>query len=85
MPQRDMEREPQCTCGRELASITRIVHQTTSGLYVYWHCQCGQEWTEREQAIDRASPITADELLEVHECLGAFAGPLVELLRLGQT
>lgn len=85
MQQRDMERESaRCACGRELAIASRFVHQSALGLFVYRRCDCGEEWTEHEAAIDLATPVSADEVLEVHERLEAFAGSLEQLISLPQ-
>ncbi len=43
--------------------------------FVYWRCQkCGQEWTVTEMAPDLGEPISADEVLEVHQQLESESG-----------
>jgi hypothetical protein len=48
---------------------------------VFYRCVCGQEWTDVQPAVDPDDPVTADEIITVHERLSAFEGPLPDLLR----
>lgn len=81
MQQRDVEREPaRCSCGREVTAADRYVHRSHSGMFVYRRCECGHEWTEKTPAVDRTGPVTADEVLEVHERLVGFGGSIFELI-----
>jgi hypothetical protein len=72
--------EPRCACGRERDDAAAFAHQSGSGRYIYRRCVCGSEWTERQGLFDPSSPISWDELLEVHEKLNLFRGSLSELL-----
>ena len=74
--------EVRCSCGRLTAHATAVSYLSTLVRYVYRRCQCGHEWTERLQTVDRTIPVTFDEVLDVHERLTAFKGPLTELLGL---
>ena len=74
--------EVRCSCGRLTAHATAASYASTLVRYVYRRCQCGHEWTERLQTVDRTIPVTFDEVLDVHERLTAFKGPLTELLGL---
>ena len=76
--------QSRCACGRDLVDASAFVHQSSSGRYVYRRCACGAEWTEEQGQFDPHSPISWDELLEVHERLAAFRGSLNELLGAGR-
>lgn len=81
MQQRDVEREPaRCACGREVTSASRHLYRSSSGVYEYRRCECGQEWTDRVASVDHTSPVTSDEVLEVHERLVAFGGSIADLI-----
>jgi hypothetical protein len=74
--------EVRCFCGRPTAEATAVSYSSTLVRYVFHRCGCGREWTERLPAIDRTKPVSFDEILDVHEHLTAFEGPLNELLGL---
>jgi hypothetical protein len=56
------------------------VYRSPVAEFVFHRCPCGLEWTERRDGIDRSEPVSTDEVIEVHQCLAAFEGPLSELL-----
>jgi hypothetical protein len=71
-----------CSCGRRTADAHAVSYSSTLIRYVFHRCRCGREWTERLPAIDRTQPVSLDEILDVHERLTGFEGPLNELLGL---
>ena len=71
-----------CSCGRPTADANAFSYTSTLARYVFHRCGCGQEWTERMPMIDRTTRVSLDELLDVHERLTRFEGPLNELLGL---
>ena len=58
-----------CRCGRWPGSHRVVSYRGSSASYRYHRCDCGKEWTERVARIDRAQPITGDEVLDVHLAL----------------
>ena len=74
--------EVRCSCGRLAAHANAVSYSSYLIRYIYRRCLCGREWTERLPTIDRSTPISFDEILDVHERLHAFEGPLNELLGL---
>ena len=80
MQQSKPEPEPTCVCGRPRAEAVAAVYRSSIAEFVFHRCPCGLEWTERRAGIDRSEPVSTDEVIEVHQCLAAFEGPLSELL-----
>jgi hypothetical protein len=79
------KKEPEvrdCTCGRSRTEAAVSTYRSHSALFTFHRCECGLEWTERANGIDRSEPVTTDEVIEVHERLAGFEGPLAELLGL---
>ena len=74
--------EVRCLCGRLNADANAVSYPSTLVRYVFRRCGCGREWTECLPMIDRSTPVSLDEILDVHERLTAFEGPLNELLGL---
>jgi len=69
-----------CSCGRNLREAAVSTFRSQAVLFTFHRCECGLEWTERSQGIDRSEPVTTDEVIEVHERMAAFEGPLTELI-----
>ena len=86
MQKRKLERETLiCRCGRELKAAAANTYRSPLGVrFVFHRCECGLEWTEQFQDVDRSEPITGDELLTVHEVLVAYEGTLPGLLQQAQ-
>jgi hypothetical protein len=61
--------ESLCTCGRPQSDASFLVQRGTLTRWVYYTCSCGREWTVPEVAEDLAEPVTADEIIRVHEAL----------------
>ena len=79
------KKEPEvrvCTCGRSLTEAAVTTYRSQAALFTFHRCECGLEWTERTVGVDRSEPVTTDEVIEVHERLARFEGPLAELLGL---
>jgi hypothetical protein len=74
--------EVRCLCGRPTADAIAVSYSSTLFRYVFHRCGCGWEWTENLPVVDRSLPISLDEILDVHERLTGFEGPLNELLGL---
>ena len=74
--------EPACACGRRRSEAAAAVYRSEAALFVFHRCPCGLEWTERRDGIDRSQPVTTDEVIEVHQYLAAFDGPISELFGL---
>jgi hypothetical protein len=58
-----------CPCGRKLRDAAVHSYQSSSDRYLFFRCLCGNEWTERLPNVDRSSPISSDEVIEVHAVL----------------
>jgi hypothetical protein len=72
-----------CTCGRSRRDAATTVYRSSQkGRFIYHRCECGIEWTEHQVSVDPSEPISSDELLEVHEQLAGFDGPISLLLGL---
>ena len=85
MQKRKLERESlTCRCGRELKAAAASTYRSNDSRFVFHRCECGHEWTEQFQDVDRSEPITGDEVLTVHEVLLAYEGTLPGLLQLAQ-
>lgn len=81
MPQTHQDPEKaSCQCGRPLSAADVASYTSPAWRYLFWRCLCGREWTVRQQGVDPTAPISADEVLEVHQRLAGFRGPLRELL-----
>lgn len=80
MHQSKPEPEPICVCGRQRTEAAVAVYRSATAEFVYHRCPCGLEWTERRDGIDYSEPVSTDEVIEVHQCLAAFEGPISELL-----
>ena len=79
------KKEPEatrCTCGRERTEAAVSSYRSHATLFTFHRCECGLEWTERKDGVDRSEPVTTDEVLEVHERMARFEGPLSELVGL---
>ena len=76
------EPEQRCACGRERSEAAEAVYRSEAVVFVFHRCTCGVEWTERRDGIDRNQPVTTDEVIEVHQALAGFEGPISELLGL---
>jgi len=74
-----------CDCGRALADASTNVFRSHNGRFIFHRCECGAEWTEHQASVDPSEPISSDEVLEVHECLHRFDGPISQLLGLKAT
>ena len=74
-----------CDCGRALADASTNVYRSIKGRFIFHRCECGTEWTEHQASVDRSQPISSDEVLEVHERLARFDGPINQLLGLKAT
>ncbi len=84
MQKSKQEPEPpaRCSCGRSLGEASVTSFRSHSILFTFHRCECGLEWTDRAQGIDRSEPVTTDEVIEVHERMARFEGPLSDLLGL---
>lgn len=81
MQQPKLEPEPvECACGRNLADASVVAYSSARGHCLYHRCQCGAEWTECHAELDKQQPISSDELLDLHQRLADFEGPIQELL-----
>ena len=74
--------EVRCSCGRPAADANAFSYTSALVRYIFHRCGCGEEWTERQQMIDRTTTVSLDELLDVHERLTRFEGSFSELLGL---
>jgi len=82
MQKRKLEPETlRCRCGRELTTATANVYHSHLNRYVFHRCECGLEWTERFEEVDRSEPISGDELLAVHQVLLGYEGRVPDLLQ----
>ena len=75
----------ECACGRSRADAALNVYRSPHGRFIFYRCECGNEWTEHQASVDRSEPISSDEVLEVHESLARFEGPISQLLGLKTT
>lgn len=71
-----------CACGRSRGEATAATYRSHAAVFTFRRCACGREWTERRDAIDPSSPISGDEVIEVHQFLRRFKGPISDLLGL---
>lgn len=71
-----------CACGRDRSQATSSVYRSHSAVFTFRRCQCGREWTERRDAVDPSAPVSGDEVIEVHQLLRRFKGPISDLLGL---
>jgi len=69
-----------CACGRAADEATVTMYRSLHGTYRYHRCSCGMEWTEHDPHPDLSSPVTGDEVIEVHVHLKEFHGTLRSLL-----
>jgi hypothetical protein len=76
----EAEPEPTCVCGRARSEAVASSYRSYVAEFVFHRCPCGLEWTERRDGIDRSAPVSMDEVIEVHQCLAAFEGPLSQLV-----
>ena len=77
------EPEPSsCSCGRSRSEAAVSSFHSQASLFTFHRCECGLEWTEHTVSVDRSQPVTTDEVIEVHERMARFEGPLSELLGL---
>jgi hypothetical protein len=83
MPKLTPDLDPsRCACGREVTEADSVSYSASSGRYVFHRCECGAEWTQQLDHVDRSAPVSTDEVLEVHERLAAFRGSINDLLGL---
>ena len=73
---------PRCSCGRSRSEAAVSTFHSQASLFTFHRCECGLEWTEQSLGVDRSQPVTTDEVIEVHERMARFEGPLSELLGL---
>jgi hypothetical protein len=75
------QKDKRCECGRPKADAIAS-HRYHSGehVYTFHRCECGREWTEDKIDVDERDPVTAEEVLNVHEFFKRFDKPLSELL-----
>ncbi len=76
----DGDPDPACACGRTRSQAAASVYRSHTAVFVFRRCECGREWTERREGIDRSSPVSGDEVIEVHQLLRRFKGPITEML-----
>jgi hypothetical protein len=76
-PSRD---EPKCECGRVKAKASEHHYHSGASVYHFWRCECGREWTTEQPSFDPRDPVTAEEVISVHELLQHFEEPLKELI-----
>ncbi len=81
-PKPDGDPGPVCVCGRSRVAAAAAIYRSQSGVFTFRRCACGREWTERSEGFDPSAPISGDEVIEVHQALRRFKGPLSELLSL---
>jgi hypothetical protein len=81
-PKPDDDPGPVCACGRSRIEAAASIYRSHKAVFTFRRCACGREWTERLDGFDPATPITGDEVIEVHQALRRFKGPLSELLGL---
>lgn len=75
---------PECSCGRLVDRKEIKSYEQGLTRYRFYVCPCGREWTTRlPDGVDRATAISADEVLDVHQQLQDFAGPLTGLFEEG--
>jgi hypothetical protein len=79
-PKPDEEPDPACACGRSRSEAVAMTYRSQSALFTFVRCECGREWTERRDGFDPAAPISGDEVIEVHQLLRRFRGPISEML-----
>lgn len=62
-----------CDCGRPWSECIYVVQRSGTLRLVHYRCQhCSREWTVREDGlIDKADPVSSDEVIEVHRLLAA--------------
>jgi hypothetical protein len=61
------------------------VYRSQTGRFIFHRCDCGTEWTEQLATVDPSEPVSSDEVLEVHEQLARFEGPISLLFGLKTT
>jgi hypothetical protein len=71
----------QCSCGRSKADAATSPYLSAQGRLAFHRCECGLEWTEKLGNACLADPVSSDELIEVHQLLARFHGPLTQLLQ----
>ncbi len=69
-----------CAGGRSRSEASSAVYRSQTAVFTFRRCQCGREWTERRDGFDPSQPISGDEVIEVHQLLRRFRGPLSEML-----
>lgn len=74
-------RQGMCGCGRKLNDAAVYVYRFHADRCLFHRCECGAEWTEHQQDIDPADPVSSDEVIEVHTRLAKFEGSISELLQ----
>jgi len=70
-----------CDCGRPWSECVYIVQRSGIHRWLYYRCQhCSREWTVQEDVADLETPVSSDEVLEVHRLLDVEAD-LVQLFK----
>ncbi len=69
-----------CACGRRKKDASVYIYRSHRDRYLFHRCECGTEWTEHRTDVDRADPVSSDEVIEVHKQLAKFEGSIAELL-----
>jgi len=71
-----------CRCGRKIADATTTSYRSSSRRFTFHRCQCGLEWTDSELDVDVRDPVSAEEVIAVHERMSRKDElPLDELTR----
>ncbi len=78
----DGDHGPVCVCGRSRREAAASTYRSHTAVFTFRRCACGREWTERSEGVDLSAPISGDEVIEVHQALRRFKGPITELLGL---
>lgn len=78
--QPDGDDDPACACGRSRSEAASSVYRSQAAVFTFRRCACGREWTEQHAGFDPSEPISSDEVIEVHQLLRRFRGPISEML-----
>ncbi len=77
-----MKTTAKCSCGRPQSDAHFVIQRSIDRRFTYYRCECGREWTITEAIDNVLEPVTANEVIEVHERLAKFEGSFRELLGL---
>lgn len=74
---------PECSCGRQVDREGIKTLQRGVERLVFYRCiDCGREWTQRlPDGVDRGTAVSADEVIDVHQALECYDGPLSGLAK----